>query len=290
MIGPEARPRVAAVVVLYNPDLSVRDNLLSYLDQVELIYAVDNSAGPCAWIESLTGNGKVRYLPNGENLGIAKALNIGAQAALTDRFDYLLTMDQDSSATEGMVAALLASLRPEEVSQIAIISPFHLTDIDTLPLDRPPREEVLTAWTSGNLLNLGIYREVGPFRDDFFIDFVDHEYCLRLRSHGYRVLQCNRAVLCHHIGTDLKKNRFLHLTLITSNHSCVRRYYITRNRFWLRRLYGKEFPEFFSIDTKRFIAELINILFFEKDRFRKYLMIGKGLLDFATGKKGPLTS
>lgn len=283
------RPKIAAVVVLYNPDGLVYDNIRSYLDQVDVVYAVDNSDRESSDLNSLIIEKKIHYLPNECNLGIAKALNIGAERAIQEGYHYLLTMDQDSSATIGMVNALLGCLEPGKESQIGIVSPFHLTDIETIPECVPACEEILTAWTSGNLLNLDIYQIVGPFRDDFFIDFVDHEYCLRLQTHRYRVIQSNKAVLHHSIGTNLKKNRFLHLTLITSNHSCIRRYYITRNRFRVRKLYGRHFPEFFKTDSKRFIAELVNILFFEHDRFNKYLMIGRGYWDYMTGKMGRLT-
>ncbi|QEM68159.1 glycosyltransferase family 2 protein [Geobacter sp. FeAm09] len=284
-----SRPKVAAVVVLYNPDGLVCDNIRSYLDQVDVVYAVDNSDYEAVHLAPLIAEKKVHYIPNGSNLGIAKALNIGAERAIQEEYDYLLTMDQDSSATADMVDALLGCLEPGEVSQVGIVSPFHLTDIDTPPVDKPYREEVLTAWTSGNLLNLNIYRVVGPYRDDFFIDFVDHEYCLRLQTHGYRVVQSNRAVLHHCIGTKLKKNKFLYLTLITSNHSCTRRYYITRNRFLVQKQYGKLFPGFLKTDRKRFFAELVNILFFERNRFRKYLMICRGYWDYLIGKMGRLT-
>lgn len=282
------RPKIAAVVVLYNPDGLVCDNIRSYLDQVDVVYAVDNSDREAAHLVQLMAEEKIHYLPNYCNLGIAKALNIGAERAIREGYHYLLTMDQDSSATIGMVNALLVCFEQGEESQIGIVSPFHLTDIDTIPVCRPPCEEILTAWTSGNLLSLDIYRIVGPFRDDFFIDFVDHEFCLRLQTNGYRVVQSNQAVLHHSIGTNLKKNRFLYLTLITSNHSCIRRYYITRNRFWVRNRYGRHFPDFFKTDTKRFIAELVNILFFEDDRCRKYLMMFRGYWDYLNGKMGRL--
>jgi rhamnosyltransferase len=279
---------VAAVVVLYNPEDNVYENILSYIDQVDVVYAVDNSEGNSATSVLIRKNEKIVYLPNGRNLGIATALNIGAGRGVDDGYDYLLTMDQDSSATPGMVQSMLECLRHHNGSEVGIISPYHLTDVNTPPVGLPDCEEVLTAWTSGNLLNLKIYSIVGPFMDGLFIDFVDHEYCLRLQSQGYKVLQANNAILIHKIGTNLKKNKFLYLTLITSNHSYFRRYYITRNRFWVCSRYGNGFPVFVQIDRKRFVAELVNILFFEQDRWRKYKMIFKGYLDYRRGKMGRL--
>jgi rhamnosyltransferase len=35
--------KIAAVVILYNPELSILENIKSYIDQVEKLYVVDNS-------------------------------------------------------------------------------------------------------------------------------------------------------------------------------------------------------------------------------------------------------
>jgi len=278
--------KVAGVTVLYNPDSVVADNIRSYIDQIDRLFVVDNSDDACTeTAHAIAMMANVVYINNNSNLGIAQALNTGATMALREGYHYLLTMDQDSKATPGMVATLLECFNRIDACQLGIISPFHLTAVDTVPPKGECCHEVLTAWTSGNILNLQAFEAVGPFREDLFIDFVDHEYCLRLQSNGYRVLMANRAILHHAIGTNLRKNRFLHLTLITSNHSALRRYYITRNRFWVTRTYP-QFKEFCWIDRRRFWAELVNILFFEDAKWQKYLMIMRGYLDFRRGKMG----
>ena len=47
--------KLAGVVVLYNPDQKVLDNISSYIDELDVLYLVDNSnadttASPCRWI------------------------------------------------------------------------------------------------------------------------------------------------------------------------------------------------------------------------------------------------
>ena len=54
--------------------------------------------------------------------------------------------------------------------------------------------------TSGSLLALAVFRRVGPMREDFFIDAVDFQYCLRLRRHGYKVIETLLPTLIHPIG------------------------------------------------------------------------------------------
>ncbi len=282
---------VAAVVVLYFPDESVYDNINSYINQVDIVILVDNTDNPgSSIIEKFSSDERVVPIVNGANLGIANALNIGAQEAILRGCDLLLTMDQDSCASSGMVATLKEGYIALEDDSLAIVSPFHLTSIVNAPDSSLPKyEEVESVWTSGNLLRLSLYKDIGTFKEDLFIDFVDHEYCLRLKRKGYRVVQSNFAILRHNIGTNLREIRFCFVSLKVSNHSSLRRYYITRNRFWVTREY-KEFRKFCLVDLCRFWAEFFTIGFFEKNKFAKFKMIILGYWDYRIGKMGKFES
>ena len=115
--------KIAAVVILYNPELSILENIKSYIDQVEKLYVVDNSeASNESLIQEIKSFSKIEYIPNKYNIGIAAALNIGARKAIEEGFDYLLTMDQDSETPPRMVANLLNCF--SEDSKIALVSPL----------------------------------------------------------------------------------------------------------------------------------------------------------------------
>lgn len=49
--------------------------------------------------------------------------------------------------------------------------------------------------TSGALCRTSIFDEVGYFLNEYFIDYVDNEFCLRLLISGYRVCVCIRKLL-----------------------------------------------------------------------------------------------
>ena len=299
--------RIAAVVVLYNPGPEVPDNIRTWAGQVEVVYAVDNSEGPgtgkkldrlgqagtgdCgssrAWgggegdlSDRLAGLGNVVYLPQGENVGVARGLNIGAARAVAAGFDCLLTMDQDSRAAADLVARLV-ECRVAATGRPGIVAPFHLT---RAVRRAPPAEacsEVMTPMTSGCLLDLAAWQGVGPFRDDFFIDFVDNEYALRLRREGYRVLRANRAVLEHSVG-DITR----HGPLIATHHGPLRRYYKTRNRFWVFREYFTTFPGHCLFDLIRLAKEVGSIILFEREKLAKLRMMWRGWRDFRGGRFG----
>ncbi len=273
--------RVAALVVLYHPPADVLDNIRSWVDQVGTVFAVDNSEGVISEIVSAIGKvPKVVLIRSGENEGIARALNIGAEMAEREGYNFLLTMDQDSYATSDLVSTMLGCMTGLSTLPIGIVSPFHLTKSGHTP-GKELCQEVMTPMTSGCLLSLAAYRKTGPFRDELFIDFVDNEYCLRLRRAGYAVLRANRALLKHLVGDTKKYGPF-----IATNHSPLRRYYKTRNRFYVFSCYVGDFPGHCIFDLVRMTKEVLSIILFEDEKLRKLRMMWRGWSDFRHSKFG----
>lgn len=272
---------IAAVVVLYRPGSDLLDGIRSYLDQVDIVYAVDNTEQPDnSTGEQLALLERVVYLPNHDNLGIARGLNIGARHALEAGYRLLLTMDQDSQAAPDMVARLYECLEKTGADRIGIVAPFHLTGAGRIPPD-VDYSDVMTPMTSGCLLNLAAYRQVGPFDDGLFIDFVDNEFCLRLRKQGWRVLRANRATLAHNVGDIRKYGPF-----IATNHGPLRRYYKTRNRFVVFNRYVTSFPGHCIFDLVRLTKEIGSIVLFEDQKWSKLCMMWRGFTDFLRGVRG----
>lgn len=278
---------VAAIVVLYNPEADVYDNIMSYYDQVDAVILVDNSDIPATdLVQSFSGDSKVISISNIANSGIAAALNQGARAARVIGCTFVLTMDQDSRATSGMVDILKSLFSSCDIDGLALAAPFHLTLIDKVPGSSViSTEERDTVWTSGNLLSLAAFEIAGPFEEKLFIDFVDHEYCLRLKRLGFRIVQSNKAILYHGFGNNLKSFNILSRRIIISNHTPLRRYYITRNRLWVASIYP-EFKRFVWFDRLCILTELITILIWEDNRCKKYKMMLAGVRDYLLGKMG----
>jgi rhamnosyltransferase len=278
----QLKPKIAGVVVLYRPDVNAINNIRSYLDDICVLYVVDNSETVHKEIvDKFLRLEKIAYLHYGENLGIARALNIAASKAIEDGYDFLLTMDQDSCASSRMVSLMLDSVNDKDISRIGIIGPFHVTEFDKKVAGFENFEVIDFTMTSGNLLNLGVYQVVGPFLDELFIDFVDIEYCLRLMQKGYLVVQANRATLKHNLG-NITQVKFFNKQLRTSNHPPLRRYYMTRNRFFIWKKY-RDFEgatQAIVNDKACFWGQLRNIMLMEKDKIAKLVMIVKGYLDY----------
>jgi len=279
--------KIAAVVVLYRPDASVVSNIASYVDQVDAIIAVDNTPDPEASIvATLARFPSLTYVPMGRNAGISAALNRGLSIAQGRGFEWVLTMDQDSTATPDMVSLMVARLLEDrDPTPIAIVAPEHLQVGGAQQVRPEGFVQVLTTMTSGNLLSVEAWCGVGGFMDELFIDQVDNEFCLRLARHGLRVMLASGAVLHHRVGST--KYHPFPLPAFTSNHSPIRRYYITRNRLLVGRLYREDYPQYGRFERRQAAKEALKILLYEDAKFEKFSMIWRGYRDYRHGVLGP---
>lgn len=277
---------IAAVIVLYRPNDDVFNCIETYAKQVKQIYLIDNSEAPDVdRFRVYCQNRPFEYYALGNNFGIAKALNIGAEKAIADGFDYLLTMDQDSRAAPGMVERLYSVGEKVGWQSIVMLAPMHRIGWEH---ERIPGEyaSVVTAWTSGCLVNLSAYRTIGPFEEKLFIDFVDHEYCLRSKRYGFQVIKVADANLFHGIGENLRVVKVFGKNLFISNHSHIRRYYIARNRLYVDFKYFLYCPSFCIYDFIKILSEIMVIVLFEANKIRKLKMTMYGIFDFLRANYG----
>lgn len=278
--------KINGVVVLYNPNYTISDNIKSYLDGIEKLYVVDNSEikNDILIEDILKISSKCIYVDNNGNKGIADALNVGANMAIQDDAKWLLTMDQDSRYEDNSLDILIHYVRNNNTSKLGILSPFHLTK----HLDYKKEDKIideLTVMTSGNLLNLDAYKNIGEFEEKYFIDYVDHEYCLRLKKSGYSIKVHKNSILIHELGNGEFFN-FFGKKIGYTNHNHIRRYYITRNRLDVITRYIFVNTMFCLKEFKAFIFEWIKIILFEQNKIKKQKAILLGTFDFFKNKYG----
>ena len=288
---------VLAVVVAFHPKPDIAGELLRLLNQVSAIVAVDNGSCPG---ELPAGDdprfeGRLEIIANGENRGIATALNQGLRRARERGAGWALTLDQDSAPLPNLVAAgaraFNAHPNPERLAVIgaAVASEAMASEAATdgpRPVSAPAYRPMRAVITSGTLHSIPAWERLGEFRDDFFIDCVDTEFCLRARAAGFDVIQSTEPALAHRIGSPTRKWA-LGRWMLPSNHSPLRRYYMTRNHASLWRNYARSDGRFVAQDIRQSVREWVGIVFAESDRVAKLGAILAGLRDAAFGRYGP---
>ncbi|MFC4863895.1 glycosyltransferase family 2 protein [Pseudomonas sp. MAHUQ-62] len=237
---------VFAVVISYYPDIDALLSLVRKLEcQVERVVVVDNGSLSSGSIDLLSGC--CHFIGLSENFGIATAQNLGIDYCRDNGADAVVFFDQDSLPDEGLIDALsLEFYKLSLVSKVAAVAPiykdnrygFNYSLVRVSSWGRVTKIEAIEGgksfWvtcliSSGSLISMDALADVGPMRDDLFIDYVDTEWCLRAQRCGYALYSVPSTIMLHSIGEGMINMLFWRLPV----HSPNRRYFRVRNSFLL---------------------------------------------------------
>lgn len=277
--------RLAAVVITYNADEKFGARLAAIARECKTVYVVDNGSRDQKFLKKMTTRPGVRLLALGKNTGIAHAQNVGLALAFKNKAEAVILFDHDSTPRPGFAAALLRVAGG--MAQGAIIG-SRIYDVNLQGFAKHPCRggfffarrhcpengnltEVLMVIASGTLVTRQVYDRVGGMREDFFIDYVDWEYCLRAREKfGVPTVVCGAAVLDHARGERVGR-RLLGITVHPPGYSAMRYEHIFRNRARLFRSYffkNRAFIAFECVATARNFVLLV----FEKHALKLLLL------------------
>ena len=307
--------KIAAVTVWFNPSekekLKFLNNAKTYEEYVEKIFVVDNSKYDNS--EIVKNLDKYIYIYNGNKNGIAGALNAGCRKAVENNFDWVLTMDQDSFFQEEQINNFI--IKSKEIiannPQIASIAPAikNSTSEEDLSLETclksiiknqlkkiglnnqkktitypqqtlfDYKERVIT---SGNLINLDIWKKVEGFYELLFIDNVDFDFCYKLTRNNYKIIMFNNIFMNHNLGISQDKiSLFKRKTPLEND---FRLYYIIRNLL----IDNYRFPEYKQYHTELIKKFLFDYLINTIPPFYKVITVFKAYKDYKKLKKNNL--
>jgi rhamnosyltransferase len=296
-----AARRICAIVVTYHPPDEFPRVIGRILPQVGAIVIVDNGSDEAklAGLREIAAHPPIHLICNGENLGIAKALNLGIEKAVALGYAWVLLFDQDSYPNADMVETLDAVRASfPDPAHLAVIGSGYDDELEMTGAEQGqgrsgaerggvPWQDVESVITSGSLLSLAAFAAIGPFREEFFIDHVDTEYCLRARLKHYRVIKTRAALMSHAIGAPTT-HRMLWMRKRTTNHAPDRRYYFTRNDTVLLRERGKHPAGLWMLKAlMRSLRTCKRILLYEQMKTEKINAVMRGWWDGVRGRLGP---
>lgn len=283
--------KVCGIVVTFHPRPEDLENIAKLRPQVQGLAVVDNGSSEEKrnLLRIASRECDFTLIENGGNLGIATALNIGVKWAQSEGYDWVALFDQDSTPPPAFIDTMLRAYDTScRRDRIALLVPRYIDSRRGIPLSATYTDNgsLQVAMTSGSLMPISIVCQEGWFEDRLFIEVVDYEYCLRLRSSGYLVEECTEAVL-RHAPANFTVCRLNGLRLFsTSNYSAGRRYYRGRNTVWMIRKYWIRYPTFFLRMLSDSLKDVVKILLAENDKRRKVYHMVLGVRDGLLGKMG----
>lgn len=284
--------KYAGVVVLFNPNEEIFENIKSYYNFIDKLYIVDNSTSKKDYIvEEIKQYKKSKYISLGKNMGLAYALNIGCTEAYNDGYKFAFTMDQDSIFEEdgakklidflessdekyGIVCPNVRSIYYDELSKSNKVA-YTLTKKGSI-------EYKNWVMTSGSLMDLFSFIKVGGFDNLMFIQHIDIDLGIKFHHINKKIIMIGDSILNQRFGNS-KPKKLLFKTVHPSYAAPVRTYYIFRNQMYLEKIYGKEIKKFINVHLWKFV---IKILLFEQQKIEKIKMAYIGFKDGTKGSMG----
>jgi rhamnosyltransferase len=275
--------KITAIATAYHPDERLLAVVEAAGESCTEVLVVDNTPGGAELLRGALPE-RVRVLRPDRNLGLAGALNLGLTQVGADA-DGVLLLDQDSVLSEELVRRLVAHLAdgtvgaaapaPWDEERSSFIDPRTI-----LRADVADRDAVIT---SGLVVRRSLVDELGGFREDFFVDCVDQDFCLRLRRTGMRIVQDKRVKLPHSLG-EVREHRFLIGHVRASHHPTWRLYWVIRNGVVLVKENVRRAPVWCVASVLIMFRWVLLTALYERPRGRRLRAMWRGLLDGLRGR------
>ncbi len=285
-----SRGTIGAIIVTYHPSSGQIRHLARIREQVDVMIVVDNGSATHELAELRAAESELHFtmIENGENIGIAAALNAGVIETKRQGCRWVVLFDQDSVITDGFVSCMIADFEAyRQHKNILQIVPRYI-DPETgaeRPVSAYHDGGVFLSITSGSLFPMETFAECGLFNEDLFIYCVDDDYSLRLRKNGYFIGLSRNAILMHQSGHPSTR-RIFGRTITTRNYRPEARYYYARNKIRILSTYGRRFPRLILPTLRELVSIPLKILLMEDASWTKVKFFVAGLRDGLLGRTG----
>jgi rhamnosyltransferase len=296
---------IAAVTVAYNGRHVLGRHITALLGQtrrIDEIIVVNNGSNDqtAEFLRSSFPAVKVIEIPT--NTGVGGGFSAGPEyAAAAQKHDWVWLFDQDSVPRENCLEMLLNGLKhlTGNSDEVAILAPAWSNPgakggssgllwrngwVCARADGASPVSFVDSVISSGTLIRREALERVGLPRADFFMDFVDHEHCLRLRRHDYKIVVVRDSILDHTLG-DPRQVRILGFSKTWNGHVPWREYYMTRNEIFTIWQYYPDWKCKISA-VRRLFRHAIGVILFGNKKIKCLRMMCLGFTDGLSGRLG----
>lgn len=281
---PPTADNTALVLVTYYPDEQVKARIQTLSTQFKKVFVVDNTPASQS-TDSIYPIISIHLISNSINAGLGRALNQGCEAAKACKFEWVITLDQDSVLQAGFLQSQLACWSTSAFKPFLLGSNYISESRQESPARFPVgsySRQCKTVITSGTLMHLGTWHQLGGFREDFFIDSLDHELCLRARAQGLKVARNGEIHMRHTIGTTRRGQKWLPF-----NHPPLRKYTSTRNTVRTILEYGLYEPLWALKKIAGILYEVASVVLLESSKKHKLQAMQAGITDGFKNRLGP---
>ncbi len=218
----------------------------------------------------------VHCILTGENLGYAKANNIGLKNTSTK---YALILNPDTNLLQDTLEKFFIAAK--RLPDFAIIGPIINTNENISDENNNDTKQVDKVRGHAMFLNLSEFREIGFFDENFFIYLEEIDLCKRLIEKGKKIYIDKNIKISHKGGSSHDKSINFEMEL-------SRNWHWMWSTFYFNRKY-KGFIFALLLIIPKLISSTLKFLFFttiqKQEKKQIYLQRFSGLINSILGKR-----
>lgn len=261
--------KLVGIVILYNPSKEIFDIYKNLTEQIDSLIYIDNSDVSNKSILSFFNKKEnCIYHAMKKNVGLAKALIYGCDMAIKMGYTHAILFDQDTWLAKDSIYLMIkenikynASLISPNIYNLYRDQNNNLKLMENAIYEKKVRYVDWTI-TSGSIIDLNVYNNIGGFDSKLFIGQIDQDYCCKLYKNGYKVLLVGNAFIYQEAGKIIVHNLF-YKRINDPNYTRIRYYYIFRNERYLR----KKWRNYYKRQKVHLWKYLLIIVLYSKNKF-----------------------
>lgn len=276
-------------IVTYNPNVEFIAKLVQYVlrnSNVAHCIVVDNGSSNFSELDLAISNiTKCVLICNKTNMGIATALCQVMNYKQSNE-EWVLFLDQDTDISYEVINVFEQIINSNCFQDVGILCSSCISihgnsfannekALETVVWNGHSISKVTRCITSGSCISRRIYKDVGQFDEQLFIDEVDYEYCFRLQKDGFDILRVDSLSILHEVFDDnIKQIKIGRKTIQYNDVSTFRLYYKIRNYLYLKKKYQ-------TYDNRPFfvLKYILKTCLLETDKRKRLLQIIRGVID-----------
>lgn len=217
------KPKVTAVILVnwngYQITLKCINSLGKMDHQGFTIIVVDNASTDDS-VSELSKCKHIKLLQARQNRGFSAGCNIGIEYAKSQGYDFIWLLNNDCTVKEDSLSQLLATLewnhKPGIVGSKIVYPSGNIQCLGGPSVTRTLQSRF--GWIRSTaiknidfisgasmLFSIGVYSELGPLDENFFLYSEDVDYCVRARNSGLTLYVAQKSVVIHERNGSTKK-------------------------------------------------------------------------------------
>ncbi|UQB67453.1 glycosyltransferase family 2 protein [Epilithonimonas zeae] len=205
--------KILSVIITYNSEKWIEKNLNSIFQNGFLgdVLVIDNGSIDNTLKIVKEKFPEVRLIESKENLGFAKANNLGFEIAEDEEYDFVFLVNHDGWLLQDFWNAIIPVLTSADYKDYGLLSPVHFDEteadfdygfkkyVNVSALKTQNDKVIDTQFINGAFLFISLksLKVIKGFDPIFFFYGEDIDLCLRAKKHGFKIGIIKDAKVVH---------------------------------------------------------------------------------------------